>query len=189
MIEAEITNLSEGCDENFCCVTVKVVTPDQPKRELVMSPPDFSAISTKMLTKIGASLVVLLALALPALAQDVLLDRVVKLEAKMDLILAKIDKMAATPIKASASQDVCYNLGGCKCGCIVTGQCVCKDCNHPQLTDSPKAASWPLLPPTYGQPGVSYQSFDAGYGASSGGCANGSCSTGQGLIGRIFRRR
>lgn len=68
LIEAEIIELNSGGDENFCCVGVKVVTPDQPKRELVMQAPTFSALSTKMLTKIGA-LLLLLIFTVPADAQ------------------------------------------------------------------------------------------------------------------------
>ena len=56
-IEAEIVNLSTGADENFCCVDVKVITPDQPNKEKVMQPPTFGALSTKMLTKIGAAMI------------------------------------------------------------------------------------------------------------------------------------
>jgi hypothetical protein len=26
-----------------------------------------------------------------------------------------------------------YNLGGCKCGCVKTGMCTCKNCNEPDL--------------------------------------------------------
>lgn len=54
LIEAEIVNLSTGGDENYCCVDIQVVTPDQVGREKVMAPPKVSAMSTKMLTKVGA---------------------------------------------------------------------------------------------------------------------------------------
>lgn len=53
LIEAQITRLNDGDDENYCCVDVVVVTPDQPGKELVMQPPSFSALSTRMLTKIA----------------------------------------------------------------------------------------------------------------------------------------
>ncbi len=52
LIEAEVVKLNQG-DENFCCVDVKVVTPEQPTKTAVMAPPTFSALSTKMLTKVG----------------------------------------------------------------------------------------------------------------------------------------
>lgn len=53
LIEAEITSLSEGADENYCCVDVQVVTPEQTGKEKVMSPPKVACMSTKMLTKVG----------------------------------------------------------------------------------------------------------------------------------------
>jgi hypothetical protein len=70
LIEAEITELSTGGDENYCCVGIKVVTPEQPGKDKVMSPPTFSALSTKMLTKVGAALALLLCIASDALAQS-----------------------------------------------------------------------------------------------------------------------
>lgn len=70
LIEAEIVQLSTGGDENYCCVDVKVITPDQPDKDKVMSPPQFSALSTRMLTKVGSALVLLFAIAGPCFAQD-----------------------------------------------------------------------------------------------------------------------
>lgn len=53
LVEAEIVNLSTGGDENYCCVDIQVVTPEQVGKDKVMQPPKFSALSTKMLTKVG----------------------------------------------------------------------------------------------------------------------------------------
>lgn len=59
LIEAEVTDLNGG-DQNYCCCGVKVVTPEQPGKEKVMSPPTFSAMSTKFLTKVGAAILLAL---------------------------------------------------------------------------------------------------------------------------------
>lgn len=54
LIEAEVTELN-GSDENFCCCSVVVVVPEQVGQEKVMNHrPTVSAMSTKMLTKVGA---------------------------------------------------------------------------------------------------------------------------------------
>lgn len=53
IIEAEVISLNTGGDENYCCCGVRVVTPQQVDRHKVMEPPEFSALSTKMLTKVG----------------------------------------------------------------------------------------------------------------------------------------
>lgn len=37
----------------------------------------------------------------------------------------------------------CLNPTGCKCGCVATGNCNCKDCDHPQLTAPAPGASLP----------------------------------------------
>src|SRR3990167_6181957 len=69
LIEAEVTEL-QGGDENFCCCAIKVVLPDQAGKEKVMEHrPTLSALSTKMLTKIGAAVIALILFALPAFAQ------------------------------------------------------------------------------------------------------------------------
>lgn len=75
-IEAEITSLATGGDENYCCVDVKVVTPDQPNKEKVMQPPSFSALSTKMLTKIGVALIALFVFATFANAQTTVEEKI-----------------------------------------------------------------------------------------------------------------
>ena len=51
-IEAVVMELLPTDAGNYCNCTVKVVTPDQPD-STPMVPPTFSAINTKMLTKIG----------------------------------------------------------------------------------------------------------------------------------------
>lgn len=59
LIEAEVTELN-GSDENYCCCSVKVVLPDQANKEKVMEHrPTISAMSTKMLTKVGAVVTIL----------------------------------------------------------------------------------------------------------------------------------
>ena len=75
LIEAEVTELNGG-DENFCCCTVAITLPEQSGQAGVMNHrPTVSAMSTKMLTKIGTkvitSLALLFALCLPASAQTV----------------------------------------------------------------------------------------------------------------------
>lgn len=61
LIEAKVTELNGG-DENFCCCSVEVVLPDQAGGEKVMSRrPALKAMSTKMLTKIGVAVMLLLA--------------------------------------------------------------------------------------------------------------------------------
>ena len=53
LIEAEVTELNGG-DENFCCCSVKVLLPDQTGKDKVMEHrPTVTAMSTKMLTKVG----------------------------------------------------------------------------------------------------------------------------------------
>jgi hypothetical protein len=44
---------------------------------------------------------------------------------------------APTPPQAPVSPDVKPHLPGknCKCGCVETGRCVCKDCDHPKGAD------------------------------------------------------
>src|SRR5690242_12456094 len=54
LIEAEITQLGTDPTNEYCNVTIQVVTPDQAK-PTPMVPPTLSAINTKMLTKVGAA--------------------------------------------------------------------------------------------------------------------------------------
>lgn len=51
LIEAEVTELQEGADPNYCNVHVKVVTPQQ--RDTTPMVPPGVTINTKMLTKVG----------------------------------------------------------------------------------------------------------------------------------------
>lgn len=55
LIEAEITELQPEADPDFCNVRVKAITPDQ-KDPTPMVPPSGMVFNTKMLTKIGAAL-------------------------------------------------------------------------------------------------------------------------------------
>ena len=52
LVEAEVKELQPNADANYCNVTIVVVTPDQ-KDPTPMSPPSWSGINTKMLTKVG----------------------------------------------------------------------------------------------------------------------------------------
>ena len=36
-----------------------------------------------------------------------------------------------------ATPSVAQAVAGCQCGCVQTGKCVCKDCDHPQIKASP----------------------------------------------------
>ena len=40
-----------------------------------------------------------------------------------------------------------YQVQGCQCGCVTTGKCVCKDCDHPQLKKTP-SDQLPPVPPS-----------------------------------------
>lgn len=94
LIEAEVTELQPQADENFCCCAVKVVTPDHPGEEKVMSPPVFSAMSTKMLTKIGATCILtfacLMLFASSAICQDSLIARLSLVEQNNNMILSTL---------------------------------------------------------------------------------------------------
>jgi len=153
--------------------------------------------------RILIAMFILLTFVLPALSQEGLLNRVASLESKVDRIIALLEKQqapapitVADPFQPTQAKPVCYNPGGCKCGCVVTGQCVCKDCNHPQLTETSKAATWPLLPPGYRMvcdasgcrmvPVAQYGTESAVYDTSAGACASvsscGSVGSGGGLF-------
>src|SRR5580692_7497103 len=71
LIEAEVCQLSEGGDENYCCVDVQVIAPEQVNKDKVMSPPKFTSLSTRMLTRVGAAVMLVLALTLPSIAQTI----------------------------------------------------------------------------------------------------------------------
>jgi hypothetical protein len=69
LIEAEVKELQPNADADYCNVTIQVVTPEQTNKT-PMSPPSLSAINTKMLTKVGAVILLLFAFASSAFAQS-----------------------------------------------------------------------------------------------------------------------
>ena len=93
-----------------------------------------------------------LACATPCFGQD-LLNRVAQLEAltaqqakRLDTIedrLAKIEAGLSRPSGMIVNTDLKPHLPtppcpNCQCGCTVTGQCTCKDCDHPALVPPAK---------------------------------------------------
>ncbi len=59
LIEAEVTELQAQADPDYCNVTVKAITPEQ-KDKTPMVPPSGMVFNTKMLTKVGAAIFLLL---------------------------------------------------------------------------------------------------------------------------------
>lgn len=165
LIEAEVTELQSG-DENFCCCAVKVVTPEQPNKEKVMQPPVFQAMSTKMLTKVGAMIVLFLFAPLTR-ADDLaeIKDRIANLEQRIDGVMTRMkadqDNMKAQ-LEEQAAQIVALK--------------------KPQAVwQPPKTGAW----------GETVQAGQWVSGAtvtttsvSAGACANGQC----GVMRRLFRR-
>lgn len=194
LIEAEITQLNEGGDENYCCVDVQVVTPDQPDKKKVMEPPLFSALSTKMLTKIGATVCLLFAIAMPALAQDGILTEIQSLKANNNMILANLTRMKADVANLQTSID------------SLTAKVDAMSKSNVPSSPAVKSVWQPAIVGAWGQtvqPGrfVSVSVDTSGpvdppipmqaattmimSGGSGSACANGSCSSGRmGLFGR-----
>lgn len=199
LIEAEITNLSTGGDENFCCVDVKVVTPDQPTKAAVMSPPSFSALSTKMLTKIGAAILLLLAipLAVSAGESESISERLAKLESSNAAVQQQLNGISSmqarlqsdvTDLKESLAKtneklDAAMKLLSAK-GAMFTP-------STQDVWGRGKAATFTSTVTEATQPAQAVPMQMSGYsmmGMGAGSCANGSCGSsggmGRGLLGR-----
>jgi hypothetical protein len=59
LLEGELTQVCDS-DNGYCNCNVKIVTPDQ-RDKPPMDPPSLSAINTRMLTKVGAALLLIAA--------------------------------------------------------------------------------------------------------------------------------
>jgi hypothetical protein len=72
----------------------------------------------------------------------------------------------------------------CQCGCTETGQCTCKDCDHPARTPPVKKTTAAVRYWTYAGSGVVYgsdgsvSSADGFQTLAGGSCSTGSCSVG-----------
>lgn len=192
LIEAEVTELQESADPNYCNVCIKVVTPAQ-RDTTPMVPPTLSAINTKMLTKVGLVLIAMLF----AFGGS----------AKAEL---KWTGDGFVEVAAAAPDPVAKKT---VCGCAKTGKCLCwasecqcaacglggaaKQAPKPQassttrITPVPRADTRPQPEPELGssaatRPAVTYTLVPSvGLGGSISGCANGQC---QSSSTRRFRR-
>ena len=115
-IEAAVIRIASGGDENNCCVSVEVVTPDQPEKKDIMPAPYLPSLSARMMTKIGTAVAALLLLVTPASAQESIADRLSRLEANLKPVVVKVE---------------CGCCSGGRCTCGPTCECVCTTIKAP----------------------------------------------------------
>lgn len=122
------------------------------------------------------------------------------------VLIGLIAALTATPsarsqgvIMPHAPTPPCPN---CQCGCTVTGQCTCRDCDHPQLTIRAVSSAVSASCPSCVNGVCSYNVMPSGQlvyldtpsACGSGNCSGSACSTGTCSTQarprfRIFRRR
>lgn len=123
-------------------------------------------------------------------------DTLARVEAKVDALKPKAEIVKApepktpwTPIADVAPHAPTPPTPNCQCGCTVTGQCTCKDCDHPALVKPKTVTAAPTITQD-ASPAVYYYSAPQAYysaPATSGACANGQCGTARQGVFRRFR--